>query len=57
MNVERFAGENPIMMKLAADLQQNEATMRQRQNEAMQQAYQAKANDIGAAYGQIPTSF
>ena len=51
MNIERFAGENPIMLKMAADLQQNEATMRQRQNEAMQQAYQARANDVAAAEG------
>ena len=55
MNIERFAGENPIMLKMAADLQQNEATMRQRQNEAMQQAYQARANDVAAAYGRMPS--
>ena len=55
MNIERFAGDNPIMQKFAVDMQQNEATMRQRQNEAMQQAYQARANDVAAAYGNIPT--
>ena len=54
MNVERFAGDNPILQKMAMDYQTNEQLMKQRQAEAMQQAYQARANDVAAAYGRIP---
>ena len=57
MNVERFAGENPILQKMAMDYQANEQLMRQRQSEAMQQAYQARANDVNAAYGRVPMNF
>ena len=51
MNVERFAGESKAMQKMAADLAANEQMMRQRQAEAMQNAYQQRANDVNAAYG------
>ena len=54
MNVERFAGESKTMQKLAADLAANEQLMRQRQAEAMQNAYQQRANDVNAAYGRMP---
>ena len=54
MNVERFAGESKVMQKLAADLAANEQLMKQRQAEAMQNAYQARANDVNAAYGRMP---
>lgn len=48
MNVKRFAGDNTIMQKLAADLQQGEALMRRRQSEAMQNAYEQRARDVAA---------
>ena len=48
MNVERFAGDNKIMQKLAQQMQSNEATMRQRQNEAMANAYEQRARDVQA---------
>ena len=54
MNVERFAGESKTMQKLAQDLAANEQLMRQRQAEAMQNAYQQRANDVNAAYGRMP---
>ena len=48
MNVERFAGENPIMLKMAEAMRTNDARMKQRQAEAMQNAYQARARDVAA---------
>ena len=48
MNVERFAGENPIMLKMAEQMRTNDARMKQRQAEAMQNAYQARARDVAA---------
>ena len=36
MNVQRFAGENETFQKFAAQMQENEQRMKQRQNEAMQ---------------------
>ena len=48
MNVERFAGENRIMQKMAEEIAQNEALMRRRQSEAMQNAYQQRARDVAA---------
>ena len=48
MNVERFAGENPIMLKMAEEMRTNDARMKQRQAEAMQNAYEARARDVAA---------
>ena len=48
MNVSRFAGDNNILKKMAADLQQGEALMRRRQSEAMQNAYEQRARDVRA---------
>ena len=48
MNVERFAGDNKIMQKLAEQMQANEAIMRQRQGEAMANAYEQRARDVQA---------
>ena len=48
MNVERFAGENKIMQLMAQQLKQNEATMKSRQAEALQNAYEARARDVAA---------
>ena len=48
MNVQRFAGENPIFQKFAEQMQENDALMRQRQAEAMQNAYQQRARDVAA---------
>ena len=39
---------------LLQDLAANEQLMRQRQAEAMQNAYQQRANDVNAAYGRMP---
>ena len=48
MNVERFAGDNNILKKMAADLEAGEALMRRRQSEAMQNAYAQRARDVQA---------
>lgn len=48
MNVERFAGDNAIIQKMAIDMQQNDALMRRRQSEALQNAYQQRARDVAA---------
>ena len=48
MNVERFAGDNKIMQRMAETMKANEAMMRQRQNEAMANAYEQRARDVQA---------
>ena len=48
MNIERFAGDNPIMQQMSQLMQANTATMRQRQNEAMANAYEQRARDVQA---------
>ena len=48
MNIERFAGDNAIMQKMAADIEAGEALMRRRQSEAMQNAYEQRARDVRA---------
>ena len=48
MNVQRFAGDNEIMQMFAAQIEANNATMKQRQSEAMQNAYQQRARDVAA---------
>ena len=48
MNVERFAGDNEIMQLMAQQLKQNEATMKSRQSEALQNAYEHRARDVAA---------
>ena len=46
MNVERFAGENPIMLKMAEQMRTNDALMQRRQSEAMQNAYESRARAV-----------
>ena len=48
MNIERFAGDNEIMQLFATQIQANDAVMRQRQQEAMNNAYQQRARDVRA---------
>ena len=48
MNVERFAGENPVFQKMAVQMQSNDALMRRNQAESMQNAYQQRARDVSA---------
>ena len=48
MNVERFAGDNPIMQKMAQQMLSNDQLMRRRQSEAMQNAYQQRSRDVAA---------
>ena len=48
MNVERFAGDNKIMQMFAQQIAANDATMKRRQSEAMQNAYEARARDVAA---------
>ena len=50
MNVERFAGDNPIFQKMALDLKANEALMRQRQAAALQQARSIPMRAHGLPY-------
>ena len=53
MNVQRFAGENATFQKFAAEMQKNEQLMKQRQNEAMQNAYEQRARDVAATQGRF----
>ena len=48
MNVERFAGDNEIMQMFAAQIKANDATMKRRQSEAPQNAYETRARDVAA---------
>ena len=48
MNVERFAGDNPIMQTMAQQMQANDQLMRRRQSEAMQNAYEQRSRDVSA---------
>jgi hypothetical protein len=48
MNIERFAGDNKIMQQFAMQVEDNQRRMKQRQNEALQNAYEARARDVGA---------
>ena len=48
MNIERFAGDNDIIKKMAVAMQSNEALMERRQGEAMNNAYQQRARDVAA---------
>ena len=48
MNVERFAGDNEIMQMFAAQIKANDATMKRRQSEALQNAYEQRARDVAA---------
>ena len=48
MNIQRFAGDNPIMERMAQQVEANNNLMRQRQSEAMQNAYEQRARDVRA---------
>ena len=48
MNIERFAGDNEIMQLFATQIQANDAVMRQRQQESMNNAYEQRARDVRA---------
>jgi len=48
VNVERFAGDNEIMQMFAAQIKANDATMKRRQSEALQNAYETRARDVAA---------
>ena len=57
MDVKRFAGDNEIMQLFASQLEANDATMRKRQSEAMQNAYDARARDVAATGVKNPNMF
>ena len=57
MNVERFAGENPVFQQMTVQMQSNDALMRRRQNEAMQNAYQQRARDVRATGVSNPSAY
>ena len=48
MNVQRFAGDNEIMQLFAQQIDANIASMKQRQSEALNNAYQQRARDVAA---------
>ena len=48
MNIQRFAGENPIMQKMAQQVDANNQLMYRRQSESMQNAYEQRARDVRA---------
>jgi len=53
MNVDRFAGENPIMRQFSLAMQQNEALGKARTREAQEINKQLTNQAVKAAYGQI----
>ena len=57
MNVERFAGDNKIMQLFAQQIDANNARMKRRQAEAMDNAYKARARDVAATGVSNPGSF
>ena len=57
MNVQRFAGDNEIMQMFASQIEANDATMRKRQSEAMQNAYEARARYVAATGVKNPNLF
>ncbi len=48
MNIQRFAGDNPIMQKMAQQVDTNNQLMQRRQAESMQNAYEQRARDVRA---------
>ena len=46
--VERFAGDSPIMQEMALLMQANDNLMRRRQSESLNYAYEARARDVAA---------
>ena len=48
MDIERFAGENPVMQAFAQSIANNNALMKRRQGEALQNAYEARARNVAA---------
>ena len=48
MNVERFAGDSKVMQQMALQMDANQQMMRQKQAEAMQNAYEQRARDVAA---------
>ena len=48
MNIQRFAGDNPIMQKMAQQVDANNQLMYRRQSESMQNAYEQRARDVRA---------
>ena len=55
MNIERFAGENEILQKMNAQLQQNEQRMQAQQAQAMQISERQTQRDVAAAFGKVGT--
>jgi len=53
MNVDRFAGDNPIMRQFSLAMQQNEALGKARTREAQEINKQLTRQAVKAAYGQI----
>ena len=53
MNIERFAGENEILQKMNAQLQQNEQRMQAQQAQAMQISERQTQRDVAAAFGKV----
>ena len=53
MNVERFAGENKILQKMNAQLQQNEQRMKAQQAQSLQIAERQTQRDVAAAFGKV----
>ena len=48
MNIQRFAGDNPIMERMSQQVEANNNLMRRRQAEAIQNAYEQRARDVRA---------
>lgn len=48
MNVERFAGDSKVLQQFAMQVADNERRMKQRQAEALDNAYKARARDVSA---------
>lgn len=53
MNVERFAGDNPMMKQFALAMQQNAQVGKALNKQALTLTEQQTKRDVAAAYGRI----
>lgn len=57
MNIDRFAGDNPIMQQMAKQVEANNQLMRRHQAEAMQNVYEQRARDVVATGVSNPSMY
>ena len=57
MNIERFAGDDPIFKQFAEVMAANEVQAKRNKQAAMENAYQQRARDVRATGVKDPSSF